>query len=138
MSESESIVAADDIYNEILYHVLGQFLVTKNNNNIATVLEELVTEIKNIHEFKNTLNDLVKEMKSLNTEIREFKNICVTANANASVDVNEITKHSVSSQTINNNNANSFSNNISSSEPVLMSDLPRQHHSSSIEKVANC
>lgn len=63
MSDSaSSIEAVDDIYNEIMYHVLGQFLVTKNNKNIATVLEDLTSEIKLI---RHEIGDLSKNLKQL-------------------------------------------------------------------------
>jgi hypothetical protein len=50
---NSSINNVDDIYNEIMYHVLGQFLVTKDNKNIATVLEDLTNELKNIRIILN-------------------------------------------------------------------------------------
>jgi len=59
---ASSIEAVDDIYNEIMYHVLGQFLVTKNNKNIATVLEDLTTEMKLI---RHEIGDLSKNLKQL-------------------------------------------------------------------------
>ena len=59
---ASSIEAVDDIYNEIMYHVLGQFLVTKNNKNIATVLEDLTSEMKLI---RHEIGDLSKNLKQL-------------------------------------------------------------------------
>jgi hypothetical protein len=67
------IEAVDDIYNEIMYHVLGQFLVTKDNKNVATIFQELVNEFKNTQEIKNTLQELTHEIKTMNNELREIK-----------------------------------------------------------------
>lgn len=63
---SSSIEGIDDIYNEIMYHVLGQFLVTKDNKNIATVLDELTSEIKTFRKH------LSKDMQNLSNTIQSL------------------------------------------------------------------
>ena len=79
---SSSIEDVDDIYNEIMYHVLGQFLVTKDNKNIATVLDELTGEIKT---FRKTLS---KDINSLSTLL---KTITINNQQNNVPDINDST-----------------------------------------------
>ena len=79
---SSSIEDVDDIYNEIMYHVLGQFLVTKDNKNIATVLDELTGEIKT---FRKTLS---KDINSLSTLL---KTITINNKQNNVPDINDST-----------------------------------------------
>lgn len=71
---SSSIEGVDDVYNEIMYHVLGQFLVTKDNKNIATVLDDLTTELRT---FRKTLS---KEINTLSDNIKSLE--LTTKNAN--------------------------------------------------------
>lgn len=92
---SSSIEGVDDIYNEIMYHVLGQFLVTKNNKNIATVLDELTTEIKTLR-------------KSISRDVQNLSNILKTV--------------TVTDETINNlNNDCEDNNSICAQMPSLAS-----------------
>ena len=64
-SDSDSsIQGVDDIYNEIMYHVLGQFLITKDNKNIATVLSELTAELKT---FRKTIS---KDLEQLSQNLK--------------------------------------------------------------------
>jgi chaperonin cofactor prefoldin len=63
---SSSIADVDDVYNEIMYHVLGQFLVTKDNKNIATVLDELTTELKIFRKtFSKDITAVTETLKSM-------------------------------------------------------------------------
>ena len=63
---SSSIAGVDDVYNEIMYHVLGQFLVTKDNKNIATVLDELTTELKIFRKtFSKDITAVTETLKSM-------------------------------------------------------------------------
>jgi len=52
----------DDIYNETMYHVLGQFLVNQDSKNVATVLSELTNEMMNI---RLVLSDISQNLKVL-------------------------------------------------------------------------
>jgi len=63
---TSSIGEVDDVYNEIMYHVLGQFLVTKDNKNIATVLDELTTELKIFRKtFTKEITSVSEILKSM-------------------------------------------------------------------------
>jgi len=63
---SSSIAGVDDVYNEIMYHVLGQFLVTKDNKNIATVLDELTSELKIFRKtFSKDITAVTETLKSM-------------------------------------------------------------------------
>lgn len=63
---ASSIGEVDDVYNEIMYHVLGQFLVTKDNKNIATVLDELTTELKIFRKtFSKDITVVSETLKSM-------------------------------------------------------------------------
>ena len=63
---SSSIAGVDEVYNEIMYHVLGQFLVTKDNKNIATVLDELTTELKIFRKtFSKDITAVTETLKSM-------------------------------------------------------------------------
>jgi hypothetical protein len=56
----------NELYNEPMYHILGQFLVTKDNKNIATTLDELTNEMKTIREL---LSELVKNLSLKNESV---------------------------------------------------------------------
>jgi hypothetical protein len=63
---SSSIGEVDDVYNEIMYHVLGQFLITKDNKNIATVLDELTSELKIFRKtFSKDITSVSEILKSM-------------------------------------------------------------------------
>ena len=110
------IEAVDDVYNEIMYHVLGQFLVTKDNKNVATIFEELVNEFKNTQEIKSTLQELTQEIKTMNNELREIKTFYSSALASAPLNKhkNEIIEEKFTNNLKlidNDNNANTNVNN---------------------------
>ena len=75
---SSSIEGVDDVYNEIMYHVLGQFLVTKDNKNIATVLDDLTTELrtfrKTLSKEISTLSDNIKLLELTNKSVYNMNN----------------------------------------------------------------
>jgi hypothetical protein len=56
----------NELYNEPMYHILGQFLVTKDNKNIATTLDELTNEMKTIRVL---LSELVKNLSLKNESV---------------------------------------------------------------------
>lgn len=44
----------EEILNEPMYYILMQFLVAEDGKNIATVLSELVAELKKLNERRST------------------------------------------------------------------------------------
>jgi len=52
----------DELYNEPMYQILGQFLVTKDNKNIATVIDEFTNEIKTISKILETISLNIKAL----------------------------------------------------------------------------
>ena len=65
-SDSDSVVSSsasakikDLIEEEPMYYVLGQFLMTDNGKNIATIMQEITSELRNlsseIHSLKKQL-----------------------------------------------------------------------------------
>ena len=126
------IEAVDDVYNEIMYHVLGQFLVTKDNKNIATIFEELVNEFKNTLEIKNTLQELTQEIKTMNREIRDIKNFysnAVLSNTHTHTHTQTQTqKNNVIDEQLNNLKINDTKDN----EKITISSSPMQNIVSSV------
>ena len=54
-SGSEGSTNVDDILDqEPMFHILGKFLVTDDNKNIATVLQELVVELRKLNTRNKT------------------------------------------------------------------------------------
>lgn len=50
-SESGSEISnIEELLNEPMYYILMQFLVAENGKNIATILSELVTELKKLND----------------------------------------------------------------------------------------
>lgn len=124
------IEAVDDVYNEIMYHVLGQFLVTKDNKNIATIFEELVNEFKNTLEIKNTLQELTQEIKTMNREIRDIKNFysnAVLSNTHTHTQT-QTQKNNVIDEQLNNLKINDTKDN----EKITISSSPMQNIVSSV------
>lgn len=50
LSDDEDRIA-DMVANERMYYVLSQFLETEDNRNIATILQDLVNEIRALREL---------------------------------------------------------------------------------------
>ena len=107
---SSSIEGVDDIYNEIMYHVLGQFLVTKDNKNIATVLDELTGEIKS---FRKTLSKDIQSLSSL------LKTATLSHDQNNLINTNESTNAQFTSLSDSASSVNSPLNNEISSNNVV-------------------
>lgn len=107
---SSSIEDVDDIYNEIMYHVLGQFLVTKDNKNIATVLDELTGEIKS---FRKSLSKDIQSLSSL------LKTATLSHDQNNLINTNESTNAQFTSLSDSASSVNSPLNNEISSNNVV-------------------
>lgn len=96
---SSSIEGVDDIYNEIMYHVLGQFLVTKDNKNIATVLDDLTSELKAIRKLlsKTKINSEVNTKNRVEeTTSSQIGQINITDESTSSASVNSPSDNSSS------------------------------------------
>jgi hypothetical protein len=52
----------DDIYNDTMYNILGQFLVNEQGKNVTTMLTELTNEMTNI---RLVLSDISQNLKEL-------------------------------------------------------------------------
>jgi chaperonin cofactor prefoldin len=105
-----SIEGVDEIYNEIMYHVLGQFLVTKDNKNIATVLSELTSELKT---FRKTMSRDVEHLSNILTNLGMLN---INENFNASENENIVDDHS---KIISSGASSSPSLDSSSHHPIL-------------------
>jgi len=56
-SHSDELNIKDIVENEPLYYVLGQFLQSSNNKNIANILEDISNELKKLNDLISKMND---------------------------------------------------------------------------------